>query len=98
MVAGLVGELGVDVDIVELGLEREQGRADQQVIELLGNALKVIGIGQIPIHRVAEIEEDRRSADERLQDIARRRLHWGERKRAFVEISEHDDVGVGING
>ena len=75
MVAGLVGELGVDVDMVELGLEREQGRTDQQVIELLGISLKVIGIGQIPIHRVAEIEEDRRSAGERLQDIARRRLH-----------------------
>ena len=25
-------------------------------------------------------------------------MHWGERKRAFVEISEHDDVGVGIGG
>ena len=45
MVAGLVGEFGVDVDVVELGLEREQGRADQQVVELLGNSLKVIGIG-----------------------------------------------------
>ena len=71
MVAGLVGELSVDVDMVELGLEREQGRADQQVIELLGNSLKVIGIGQIPIHRVAEIEEDRLFLKIGFRSIAR---------------------------